>query len=612
MANTINTFNNTSELYLAVYDSTSKNTYSFDTGITYAELLTHVNDINYTFSFNLASDANWTEKFLGFAGFNPATTTYGLLVSSTSGPDFLSTSSAVGGLPTPVNDTDVFAIASGIKNHAQEINTGLVGQSKVVNDSDTGSTGQFYDFNKLFGNQSTPSAMAAGAYGSSLGFYHAGTGINQAQDALIGTMETFKGSFLLTGNTLYFGTGTPTANSIPTLTTFNSPVVTGTSNSQIIITLADLLSSGNEADSGGTVNAFVIKAITSGTLKIGSEAIFATDWDAVSNNIVDINLKAFWTPGTDASGTLDAFTAVAKDNSGDVSATAIQAQVAVSEGGVVVPPIGNNTAPTLDSPSTINYIDTIFDDTFGTKTGTLKGNDVDSNTTLTYGIEGVIENGSQATISKTGSYGVLTVTKATGAYKFVANDLKIEPLKTNASEKFIVTTSDGALGGNNELKIIITQSKGGKTESINNDILTGTNANNKFNGLAGNDTIKGMGGNDFIIGGLGADKLTGGAGKDTFDFNSSLEIGKKGATRDSILDFTHGQDKIDLSGIDAKIITSANDKFTFIGSSAFHNKAGELQYVKGVLSGDTDGNGKADFEMLIVGIQKFVPAEFVL
>jgi Ca2+-binding RTX toxin-like protein len=608
VANSINTLSNASELYLSVYDSTTQNTYSFDTGITLETLLLNVNNVNYTFSFNLATDVNWTDNFLGFAGFNPATTIYALVVGSSTNSDLLSTSSAVGGLPTAANDQSINSMINAVQNHAKEINTLLIGQSIVVNDSATPTTGQFNNFNTLFGGQATPAAMSAGAYGSKLSFYHETTVYDATLDSQIPILEKFAGSFLLTGNTLYFGNGTPTTNSVPTLTTF-STVATGNSNSQITITLADLLNSGNEVDSDGTVNAFVIKAVTSGTLKIGSSAPFATDWDAISNNIVDQNLKAFWTPGTDASGTLDAFTAVAKDNSGDVSATPVQAQVAVSEGGVVVPPIGNNTAPTLDSPSTINYTDTIFDDTFVSKTGNLIGNDADP---LTYGIVGGIENGSQTTISKTGIYGTLTVTKATGAYKFVPNDLKIEPLKTNASEQFIVTTSDGAKDGNNELNIIITQSKGGKTESINNDILTGTKANNKFNGLAGNDTIKGMGGNDFIIGGLGADKLTGGAGKDTFDFNSSLEIGKKGATRDSILDFTHGQDKIDLSGIDAKIKTSANDKFTFIGSSAFHNKAGELQYVKGVLSGDTDGNGKADFEMLIVGIQKFVPAEFVL
>ena len=71
-----------------------------------------------------------------------------------------------------------------------------------------------------------------------------------------------------------------------------------------------------------------------------------------------------------------------------------------------------------------------------------------------------------------------------------------------------------------------------------------------------------------------------------------------------LLDFTTGTDKIDLSRIDANTIAFGNQDFQWIGSNAFSNKAGELraEQVSGadwLLQGDTDGNGTADFVVLL-------------
>ena len=67
---------------------------------------------------------------------------------------------------------------------------------------------------------------------------------------------------------------------------------------------------------------------------------------------------------------------------------------------------------------------------------------------------------------------------------------------------------------------------------------------------------------------------------------------------DTIADFASGQDRIDLSAIDAVRGTEANDAFTWIGASAFSNVAGQLRAVAGGgyvrIEGDTDGNGVAD------------------
>jgi Ca2+-binding RTX toxin-like protein len=62
--------------------------------------------------------------------------------------------------------------------------------------------------------------------------------------------------------------------------------------------------------------------------------------------------------------------------------------------------------------------------------------------------------------------------------------------------------------------------------------LIGNTVNNRLNGLGGDDTLNG---------GRGNDVLTGGEGNDTFVFSSRSDM-------DTIVDFTHGEDTIDLSG----------------------------------------------------------------
>ena len=107
----------------------------------------------------------------------------------------------------------------------------------------------------------------------------------------------------------------------------------------------------------------------------------------------------------------------------------------------------------------------------------------------------------------------------------------------------------------------------------------------------------------------------GGLGGDIFDFNSKTES-VKGANRDVILDFSHGQgDKIDLSGIDAKS-GGGNQAFHFIGTHAFHDQKGELHFVKKagfvVVEGDVNGDGRADFQIQVDDVNVLKAGDFVL
>lgn len=157
-----------------------------------------------------------------------------------------------------------------------------------------------------------------------------------------------------------------------------------------------------------------------------------------------------------------------------------------------------------------------------------------------------------------------------------------------------------------------------------NDMLTGLEAKDKFFGNEGNDTLFGSGGDDQLRGGEDDDIVKGGAGKDLLQGGAGADQLRGGSEadrfvfrfiedstvlitgQDTVLDFKIGQgDKIDLHQIDARTGASGNQSFNFIGSSNFHDHAGELRAEKTggttVVSGDVNGDGNADFMIVITG-----------
>ncbi|HYI49007.1 MAG TPA: DVUA0089 family protein, partial [Allosphingosinicella sp.] len=112
-------------------------------------------------------------------------------------------------------------------------------------------------------------------------------------------------------------------------------------------------------------------------------------------------------------------------------------------------------------------------------------------------------------------------------------------------------------------------------------------------------------GQDTLIANQVANSLTGNAGSDLFRWMASGDAGT-GALADTITDFLRGTDKIDLSAIDAIPATGGNDDFTFIGTTAFHNVAGEVRYeVTGGhahVFADLDGNGTSDMEIIVSNV----------
>lgn len=129
------------------------------------------------------------------------------------------------------------------------------------------------------------------------------------------------------------------------------------------------------------------------------------------------------------------------------------------------------------------------------------------------------------------------------------------------------------------------------------DQLVGNNADNRLSGNAGNDRLTGLGGNDTMEGGLGADRLVGGAGRDRFVYSRAGHSGID-SRRDRIIDFSSGSDSLDLRRIDADTRTPGQQSFHFVAEAAF-SAAGQLAYDRssGILAGELDGNGRADFEI---------------
>ena len=81
------------------------------------------------------------------------------------------------------------------------------------------------------------------------------------------------------------------------------------------------------------------------------------------------------------------------------------------------------------------------------------------------------------------------------------------------------------------------------------DYLFGNGGKDHMLGSAGNDYLDGGKGNDILDGGSGDDQLFGGKGHDTFVF-APVEPDGLPPGNDTILDFVHGQDRIDLTAFD--------------------------------------------------------------
>ena len=250
-----------------------------------------------------------------------------------------------------------------------------------------------------------------------------------------------------------------------------------------------------------------------------------------------------------------------------------------------------------------NTLDVVSETNANASTG---GTDLVNSTLSSYTLGTNIENGrvlNTGTASLTGNS--LDNRLEAGAGNNVLNGSTGTDTVSYASAASAVTVS---------LALTTAQVTGGS----GSDTLT---AFENLTGSAHADRLTGSSGANVLAGGGGADTLNGGAGNDIFDFNALADSGLASSSWDQLVDFVRGQDRIDLSTLDANAAsTSSNEAFVFIGSAAFSssNATGQLRYsydaasATGVLYGSTDADSAAEFAIQVMGVSSLAVGDFVL
>jgi VCBS repeat-containing protein len=310
-------------------------------------------------------------------------------------------------------------------------------------------------------------------------------------------------------------------NDAPTFNAFVAPVAGGDEDNEIVVTFSGLQAQSDAVDMDGTVASFEIKAVSSGSLKIGSSAATATAWNANTNHTVNVDLNAYWTPKIDANGVLDAFTAVAKDNGGLESAASIQATVAVA---------AINDSPTNLAISAKSINEGVEANSI---IGTLSSTDPDAGDTFTYSLASGGDN---------------------NAFTIVGDQLKINSspnFDSQSSYSILVRSTDqDGLFFDKALDIGINHViRGGEGDDEidggeSNDAIDGGEGSDAINSGAGDDVADGGLGDDVMDGGEGSDSIDGGEGNDAIDGGVGDDVADGGVGND-VMDGGEGSDSID-------------------------------------------------------------------
>ncbi|AIC26249.1 VCBS repeat-containing/serralysin-like metalloprotease domain-containing protein [Rhizobium etli bv. mimosae str. IE4771] len=170
--------------------------------------------------------------------------------------------------------------------------------------------------------------------------------------------------------------------------------------------------------------------------------------------------------------------------------------------------------------------------------------------------------------------------------------------ETNGIDTKVGNAADNTISGGNSGDILYGQA--------GNDTLNGNNGVDKLYGQAGNDiligsqgldTLYGGSGNDTLSGSAEQDELWGGSGNDTFVFTTGDSMS---VSPDTIRDFHHGFDKIDVSGLDATA-NPGDQAFAWGGTTvtahgAWYTESGGNT----ILHFDTNGDANTDETTIVL------------
>ncbi|WP_421893387.1 LamG-like jellyroll fold domain-containing protein [Marinoscillum sp.] len=245
--------------------------------------------------------------------------------------------------------------------------------------------------------------------------------------------------FDLAGNARTIGTTdmgayeNSTSNSIPTLTAFATAVGTGNEDTEIAVTFASMQTAGDQNDPDGTVDAFRVTSIASGTLKIGTSSGAATAYAASTNDLINATLNAYWTPAANANGAgTNAFEVVAVDNEGAESTPAIMANVDVST---------INDAPVFTASGDV----TVAEDFETTETVTITPGavpDDEAGQTVTYSLSPASVSFADVSINaSTGEITISAVADSVGTQLFSITADDAQGVNNTHSETFTLTVT---------------------------------------------------------------------------------------------------------------------------------------------------------------------------
>ena len=201
-------------------------------------------------------------------------------------------------------------------------------------------------------------------------------------------------------------------------------------------------------------------------------------------------------------------------------------------------------------------------------------------------------------------------------------DLRPAHLGYAAGSGGFISYADGIYGGFTIANgVVIEKATGGSggdaiTGNAANNLLTGRGGFDALVGGDGNDTLNGGNGQDTLTGGAGRDVLSGGDGADDFVYYYASDSGTANVARDRINGFISGSDDIDLRNMDANINDADIDAFSWRGRQAFDGTAGQLRWSSVaagvVVEADLDGDGSADFAILLGGISSVLRGDFLI
>jgi Ca2+-binding RTX toxin-like protein len=139
---------------------------------------------------------------------------------------------------------------------------------------------------------------------------------------------------------------------------------------------------------------------------------------------------------------------------------------------------------------------------------------------------------------------------------------------------------------------------GGLGQVLNVECVFGSPLADTLKGGAAGERLTGELGDDLLDGGEGPDTLSGGDGADVFAYDSTADSPPGSAKRDTIVAFSTGADKIDLSAVNAGVYSNVA-AFTGGGAPEYLiAPSGAAHLVRA----DDNGDGKIDMTIRVLGV----------